>query len=433
MNRLDHRQRLTHGDSLLNATNTGSALHGAAEAAWGERNAQQSALGAAASTPEASKQALHELQVHQIELEMQNEELRRRQIELDAASKRYFDLYDLAPVGYFTLNEAGTILQTNLTASSMLGTPRSALVKQPFSRFVFHDDMDIYYQVVNSLRKTGTARTIDLRMRQQEGTQFWAQLDTHVVPAVDGTSALRLAMSDISARKQVEQSLVESRLALEALTRRQLEMHEAERRMIARELHDEVGGVLTAVKLNLQTLRRTHDDVQREAVLVDGLVLVEAAIQSVRSLSLDLRPSMLDDLGLIPALKWYCQRQAQRAGVVIALSLDAIDLKDAMHLESACYRIVQESLTNSLRHAQAQRIAVALRRDDGHFLLEISDDGVGFDATAIRTRGLAGESGGLLGMAERVGLLGGRFGVETEPGGGTRVWAEFAVPDGGFV
>ena len=329
------------------------------------------------------------------------------------------------------MRSAGLVGASKNTVS--IECPRSALLRQPFSRFVVHDDMNIFYHVINSLRKTGTARTVDLRLRQQDGTQFWVQLVAHVVSDADGTSALRLAMSDISARKQVEQSLAESRLALEALTRRQLEMHEAERRMIARELHDEVGGVLTAVKLNLQTLRRTHDDAQREAVLVDGLVLVDAAIQSVRSLSLDLRPSMLDDLGLIPALKWYCQRQAQRAGVVIALSLDAIDLKAATQLETACYRIVQESLTNALRHAQAQSIAVALRRDDGHFVLEISDDGVGFDTTAVRARGLAGKNGGLLGMAERVGLLGGCFGIETEPGGGTRVWAEFAVPDGGFV
>jgi signal transduction histidine kinase len=138
---------------------------------------------------------------------------------------------------------------------------------------------------------------------------------------------------------------------------------------------------------------------------------------------------VLDDLGLIPALKWYCGRQAQRAGVAIELALDAIDLKSTPQLESACFRIVQESVTNALRHASARHIQVTLHRDEDSLVLEIADDGTGFGPAAARQRGLAGESSGLLGMEERANLLGGRLGIDSAPGAGTRVWVKFSLPE----
>ena len=110
------------------------------------------------ASPEETRRALHELQVHQIELEMQNEELRRTQEELEASRARYFDLYDLAPVGYFTLSEQGLILEANLTAARLLGVARGALVKQPLSRFILPEDQDIYYLHRKELLETGAPR-----------------------------------------------------------------------------------------------------------------------------------------------------------------------------------------------------------------------------------------------------------------------------------
>lgn len=295
-------------------------------------------------------------------------------------------------------------------------------------------DIPPHWKAVHQRCLAGASESADEeQFPRKDGSLDWVRWAVHPWRAADGAiGGIILFGEVITERKRAEQALADSRARLEALTRRLLDVQEAERRMIARELHDEVGSTLTAVKLNLQSLRRSHTDAQREEALADALSLVDGIIQSVRSLSLDLRPAMLDDLGLIPALKWYCERQAQRSGIVIELALDAIDLKAVPQLESACFRIVQEALTNAVRHAQAQRITVALRRIDGHFVLEISDDGVGFDAPAARARSQAGESGGLLGMAERVGLLGGHFGIDSTPGVGTLVWAEFAMPEGGF-
>jgi len=225
-------------------------------------------------------------------------------------------------------------------------------------------------------------------------------------------------------------TLATSRAELEALARQLLNVHESERRAIASELHDEVGGVLTALKLNLQSLRRTGLE---EEALVEGLEMVDDAIQRVRSISHDLRPSILDDLGLIPALTWYCERQALRSGIAIELSLEAMDFADNPQLETTCFRIVQESVTNALRHAAATRIQVVLERAEDGLSLKVTDDGTGFDTAAAQQSGLAGESNGVLGMTRRVKLLGGRLSIESARGAGTRVHAEFLRFDPAFA
>ena len=273
----------------------------------------------------------------------------------------------------------------------------------------------------------GSLRNAEIAVRFRDGSlrHFFISVD---IISLGGVPHRLTTLLDSTERKAAEETLRESRTRLQALTRRLLEVQETERRTIARELHDEVGGVLTAVKLNLLSLRRKRLSDAGEAALADGLALVDGAIQTVRSRSLDLRPAVLDDLGLIPALKWYCGRQAQRAGVAIELALDAIDLKSAPQLESTCFRIVQESVTNALRHAKARRIQVTLHRDEDSLVLEIADDGTGFAPAAARRRGLAGESSGLLGMEERANLLGGRLGIDSAPGAGTRVWVKFSLP-----
>jgi len=164
-----------------------------------------------------SEMVLHELQVHQIELKMQNEELQRRQVELDAANKRYFDLYDLAPVGYCTVSDAGLILQSNLTLSTMLGIERSAMVTQPFSRLIFGDDIDRYYLMTKALLKGHKAQTIELRMLKNDGTKFWTQLVTNATLDADGASVLRFVLNDISDHKRQDQLLVETENKLQAI------------------------------------------------------------------------------------------------------------------------------------------------------------------------------------------------------------------------
>ncbi len=152
---------------------------------------------------------VHELRVHQIELRMQNDELSRAQAELNATRERYFDLYNLAPVGYFIVSQEGRILETNLTGVNLLGIPRAALVKQPVTRFILKEDQDIYYLHRRELLATGKAHTCELRMVKADGTAFWVRLTaTTQLPSEtsgsDGPTS-RVVLTDISEQKQIEQ------------------------------------------------------------------------------------------------------------------------------------------------------------------------------------------------------------------------------------
>jgi PAS domain S-box-containing protein len=160
-----------------------------------------------ALSPEETQQTIHELRVHQIELEMQNEELRRAQTELDAARARYFDLYDLAPVSYCTISEKGLILEANITAATLLGVARGALVKQPFSRFILKEDQAIYYLHRKQLFETGEPQEFELRMVKIDGTAFWGLLKATAAQDGDGAPVCRLVLSDITVRKQAEVAL----------------------------------------------------------------------------------------------------------------------------------------------------------------------------------------------------------------------------------
>ena len=156
---------------------------------------------------EESQRTIHELRVHQIELKMQNEELRRVQTDLDAVRAHYFDLYDLAPVGYCISSLQGLILEANLTAVKLLGATRSTLIKQPITRFILEADQDIYYMHRKQLLESNAPHACELRMIQKDGLPFWVSLSATPPSSVrdtDGAPASRLVLTDITERKRVE-------------------------------------------------------------------------------------------------------------------------------------------------------------------------------------------------------------------------------------
>ena len=160
-----------------------------------------------ALSPEEIRLARHELRVHQIDLEMQNEELRRSQLELDTARARYFDLYDLAPVGYLTLSRHGLILEANLTAKTMMGLTRDELIKRPFTQFIAEEDQAINYRHRKQLVETGGPQAYELRMLKKDSPAFWARLETAVTLDADAAPVYRVVMSDITKTKQVVEDL----------------------------------------------------------------------------------------------------------------------------------------------------------------------------------------------------------------------------------
>lgn len=248
-------------------------------------------------------------------------------------------------------------------------------------------------------------------------------------------AAFTIVIRDNRQRKAAEEELKRSNEALESrvnartadlrlaearqreLSRRLLRVQEEERRALARELHDEIGQQLGAIKLNLKAL--TDGSGKTNATRIqDGIDIVDATIAQIRDRALDLRPALLDDLGLAAALDWLCHQQAQRSGT--AISLDAQPLPSLPpDLATATYRIVQEGITNALKHSAADRIDISILADDNRLDLTIIDNGHGFDSSVFAP------GVGLPGMRERVDTLGGRIDLESSIGRGTRIDVHF--------
>lgn len=227
---------------------------------------------------------------------------------------------------------------------------------------------------------------------------------------------------DITARKQVEEEVQLTAERLRLLSRRLVEVQENERRYLARELHDEIGQNLTGLHLAIERFMRSHLD--RPDGLEPARGIVNALITQVRELSLDLRPAMLDDLGILPTLRWYFGRYTERSAVHVRFQHQGLDRRFDPAVETTVYRLVQEALTNVARHAHVVEVTVQLWADEVTLALTVEDEGCGFDGATVSLRQ---DSSGLAGMQERVQLLGGEFVIEAEIGVGTRVSAEIPL------
>ena len=241
-----------------------------------------------------------------------------------------------------------------------------------------------------------------------------------IFPSPEGVSAF---FQDVTERRRGEETL-------RTLSRRLLSAQEEERRRVARELHDEVGQVLTAVKIQLQSLLRGTGSAAPPAARLQAAVdSVDQAIGGLRVLAFELRPAILDDLGLAAALRWQSDRFAVETGMAVDVAIDPLEERLPTEVETACFRVVQEALTNVARHAKATRVEIELRRgpaEDPHSLaMRVRDNGGGFQISEARRRMAEGGCMGLSGMEERVRLAGGRFEVRSQPGVGTAIWVHF--------
>lgn len=237
-------------------------------------------------------------------------------------------------------------------------------------------------------------------------------------------AALHRAHDQLEARvRERTNDLAAANARLRAMSLRLVEVQEAERRCLARELHDELGQVLTGLKMELdQSLPLAGGPLRTR--LQEAVGLVNHLLQSVRSLSLELRPQMLDDLGLLVALDWHLKRYTKQTSIPVEFKRTELPDRLAPELETAIYRIVQEALTNVARHSCASQTTVRLWANAGRVGVQIADNGTGFDAAAADPRHT---SSGLTGMRERAELLGGEFTLESKPGQGTTLTVELPL------
>jgi two-component system, NarL family, sensor histidine kinase UhpB len=230
---------------------------------------------------------------------------------------------------------------------------------------------------------------------------------------------------DVTERVRAESALRESTDRLQHFSRRLLTVQEEERRHLSRELHDEFGQMLAGITLHLQAAKSLASDAARSR-LDECVRLIQHAGAQLRSLVLELRPTMLETAGLAPTLRWIAKQHQERTGIATHVGGQLNDVP--ADLAIACFRVVQEALTNVIRHARAQHVWIDLSQTEHALDLAVRDDGVGFDVARIIEQAPGYGHLGLLGMKERVQILGGNIEVNSEPGRGTRIRVSFPSP-----
>jgi PAS domain S-box-containing protein len=416
------------------------------------------------------QRSLYELQVHQVELEMQNAELHEARDRMEILLEKYTDLYDFAPVGYSSLDQQGQILEVNLTGAALIGVERSRLVTLRFPRFVAPASQPIFSAFLQQVF-TGKGKQVCEAELLKEGTVgFWASLHgTSAIGIADQGKWCRVAVSDITFVKQAEKAQhrmetlavanremkqeIARRLAVEQalkkserhsrlllrqshgmqdqlrlLSRQLLSAQEEERKKISRELHDVIAQTLAGINVRLAALKTNASvnikDLERNIKCTQQLV--QESVEIVQRFARELRPTVLDDVGLIPALHTFMKSFREKTGIRVSLTAFSEVEELIGERRTVLFRIAQEALTNIARHAQASETEVSIQKLGGAIRMTIKDDGKGFSTERL-VHAKKRKRLGLLGMSERLEMVDGRFTVESVPGKGTTIIAQIPL------
>ena len=395
-------------------------------------------------TIDAINQLLHELQVHQIELEMQNEQLRESHILIDIARGRYFDLYDLAPVGYLTLNAHGLIQKANLTAATLLGMTRNVLIKQPISNLILRDDEDVYYLHHKKLMESGDPQSFDLRLVKKDLTAFWANmaitLGNDNEKGNNDTVELRAIISDISARKHAEQALeIAKRIAEEANSAKSLFLSS-----MSHELRTPLNAILgfaqiieaSEPQLSFNQKRNTEQIVKAGWYLLTlineilDLAVIESGKVALTIESLSLADVLNDACAML-------ENQAQKSGVFINYAADHfLYFVDADHIRlkqvfvnllsnAIKYNKPDGSITLSCNQIAAQRIRINIEdTGNGMTIDELAQLFQPFNRLGKQFSKIEGTGIGLVVCKRIIESMNGAIGVESTVGCGSNFWVE---------
>jgi two-component system sensor histidine kinase UhpB len=280
-------------------------------------------------------------------------------------------------------------------------------------------------QYAESSRKhaEGKDYTVEYRILRPDGSVRWIYDRGYPIYGEDGQVVMMTGVArDITPQKLAESNLKSAESNLRNMANRLVRLQEEERRNIARELHDQVGQSLTGLKLMINQAMRSPKE-NANSVLSEAQLVVTELIRQVREMSLTLRPSMLDDLGLLPTLLWHIERYTSQTGIKVNFEHQGLQRTFGPEMGTAAYRIIQEALTNVARYARVSEVSVQISADDDAISLIVEDFGRGFDLSKVSTK----ESAGISGMRERAQLLGGSLVIKTSPGTGTCLTAELPL------
>ena len=346
----------------------------------------------------------------------------RKQAEqaLRESEERYRELFENSKDALYVHDMSGCYTSVNRAAERLSGYTREELIGQHFSIFLNPEYESHIRGHLGRKLEEPSETTYETEISTKHDRQVPVEISSRLILADGIPVGVQGCMRDVSERKRVQ-------AAARTYSRRLIEAQEGERRRLSRELHDQLGQILTAVKMNLHALRHKCSAPEILASIEDNMKVIDEAVDQVRDLSVDLRPLLLDDLGLVVAVRWYLDRQAKSCGVPADFTTHSISEDDrfSSELETACFRIVQEAVTNVARHARASRISVVLERVGQDLILLISDDGAGFDMKALRT---SAATLGLRSMEERVQAVGGSITIDSAPQAGTAICARIPIP-----
>lgn len=342
---------------------------------------------------------------------------------LDASEKLLAEILDNAAEAIISIDESQHITMFNQGAEQIYGYSASEVVGRPLDLLLPERFIEVHRQHVgNFAAAPENARRItegfQVFGRRKDGSEFPAEASISKLKLTAGT-IFTVILWDVTERKKAEAELKRSQEELRVLAARLQQAREEERALLAREIHDQLSGALTALKMDLSFLT---DRVPREnAVLTEKTEtmskLIDATLNSVRNIATQLRPSVLDDLGLIAAIEWQTEEFQNRSGIKCRLDLEREEVALDKNRLTAIFRIFQEALTNVARHAEASAVWISLRAQAGSLILQIRDNGRGITQEEISSS----KSLGLLGMRERAFAFGGEVVIGGGPGQGTTV------------
>ena len=352
---------------------------------------------------------------------------------LARSEARLRGIVDSAMDAIITVDETQHVVMFNAAAEAMFGCPQDEAIGAPLSSFLperFRATHDVHVRRFGETgigaRRMGASRVVSGLRRN--GHEF--PIDASISQHTDGAQKFfTVILRDVTQRVEAERALLHSKEELQALALSAHHAREQEQNRISRELHDELGQSLTALRMMVVWIReRTgENDAELSAKLARMGELLSETVVAMRRISSELRPLILDDLGLVPAIEALVEQFTDRTGIACELAVDdpALELADAQ--KTAVFRIVQESLTNVAKHARATRAEVTIQQVDGEITINVSDNGVGFAVTAPRGQ----QSRGLLGMRERAYLLRGEMKIISSPGSGTTLEVRLPTMSGG--
>lgn len=359
----------------------------------------------------------HELRVHQTELEAQNQELREMQQILEVARDRYADLYDFAPVGYVTLDLHGIIKDINLTGAVLLGRERALVLGEPFHQWLTSESVPVFARHLQAVRNSAAEVTNEIVVKNRQGQLHTVNITSLINHVGSNGEVCRSILVDITERKLIEERLKHSSEVLRDLCTHHETVREEERKKVAREIHDELGQALLALKMDVAMLSASLNDVSPLLLgkTTSMMNLINRTVESVRNIATNLRPAVLD-LGVIPALEWLIEEFTKHVGLDCAFETNEEELALNDDVATGIFRIVQESLTNVARHARASKVEISLKHENGELRLMVKDNGIGVEVSKRMTKR---KSYGLSGIRERAIMMGGELTLDSQPGKGT--------------